>query len=177
MDNNILLSKLENARSKYKPTEIKVVIVAEAPPESLERFFYFENVKIADFLFLGISEVLYPKEKANYLFNKRNPLIKEQILKQFKSDGYYLLDLFELPITLNKDNNLVAVKKLSDKIENLCDINSPIILVKTNVYDIAYSSLKLKFNVINKRIDFPSCGNQLKFYNKFAEALKQIGSP
>jgi hypothetical protein len=174
MDKRQLLGQLEAARAKYLPEKIKAVIIAEAPPDSIDRFFYYEDVNKADYLFLGIIGVLYPGAKDIYLKNVRNPEMKELLLKQFQSDGYYLLDLFELPISMNSETDSFAVMKLSSKIEKLKIQNIPIILIKANVYDIAYHKLKLKFNVINKRIDFPSTGNQVKFHEKFLEVISQI---
>ena len=117
---------------------------------------------------------MYPGAKDIFLKNDRNPKMKEIILKQFQSDGYYLLDLFEVPISMNTDSDSFAVMKLKEKLEKLNAKNTPIILVKANVYDIAYYGLKPYFKVINKRIDFPSTGNQLKFHEKFSEVINQI---
>jgi hypothetical protein len=42
MDRIKILKQLESARNKYKPEVIKKLIVGEAPPDSIDRFFYFE---------------------------------------------------------------------------------------------------------------------------------------
>lgn len=47
--------QINNAREKYKPTNIKLLFIAEAPPEQTERFFYYEKVKDNDWLFLGFA--------------------------------------------------------------------------------------------------------------------------
>src|SRR5690606_13965994 len=67
-----LLEKLEQAREKYKPAKIDLLLVAEAAPDSLDRFFYYEDVKSEDFLFLGVVEVLNPALKEAYLRTGRN---------------------------------------------------------------------------------------------------------
>lgn len=36
------------AASKYRPTKVKVLLVAEAPPGAINRYFYFEDVKEHD---------------------------------------------------------------------------------------------------------------------------------
>jgi hypothetical protein len=174
MDNKDILKQLESARQKYLPTNIKTIIIAEAAPDSLERFFYYENVRKADYLFLGIIGVLYPEAKGLYLDNNRNPKMKEVILRQLQSDGFYILDLYELPVSINNDSEGVAVMKLSNKLEKLVSKNTPIILVKATVYDTVYYRLKSKFNIIDKRIDFPGCGNQTKFYEKFSEVIQKL---
>ena len=50
--------QINSAREKYKPERIKLLFIAEAPPEQTERFFYYEKVKDNDWLFLGIVKVL-----------------------------------------------------------------------------------------------------------------------
>jgi hypothetical protein len=51
----------EDARQKYKPDEIKFLLIAEAPPDAESgRFFYFEEVDKHDNLFIETMKVLYP---------------------------------------------------------------------------------------------------------------------
>ncbi len=169
-----LLKKLEEARKKYKPEKIKIIFIAEAPPDSLDRFFYYENVKKADYLFLGIIDALYPNLKESFLKSKRTPEIKQKILSQFKRDGFYLLDLYELPISMKFESKINARKKLSEKLKKICNKETSIILIKKDVYDNVYDFLKSNFNVINKKINFPSNGWQKKFKEKFTEALKIV---
>jgi hypothetical protein len=176
MEQNELLKKLEAARLKYKPAEMKAIFVAEAPPDGLERFFYYENVQRDDWLFLGIIGVLYPEEKEKYLKNGRRKMQKAALLRRIQADGYYLLDLYELPMSLTFIlPQQEAVKRLCNELTTLCDKSTPIILIKANVYDEAYSYLKEKgFNVIKERIAFPSSGQQTNFKNSFTKAIKEI---
>ena len=95
---------LEKARQKYLPKKIKYLLVAEAPPDSLERFFYFEDVKQHDYLFLGVAQAMYPDLKDKFLTSKRKMEIKKLILERFKSEGFFLLDLSDLPISLLNDS-------------------------------------------------------------------------
>ncbi len=76
--------QIEKARERYKPDVIKYILVAEAPPESLDRFFYFLNVKSSDWLFLGVMQTLYPLQKDKYILRKRDSALKENLLLQFK---------------------------------------------------------------------------------------------
>jgi hypothetical protein len=47
-----------------------------------------------------------------------------------------------------------------------------IILIKTTVFDAAYGALKSSgLPVVNRRIPFPSTGQQKRFREQFAEAL------
>lgn len=51
----------EVAAEKYRPAEIKLLLVAEAPPGAEERYFYFQDVTSNDWLFRGVVEVLLEK--------------------------------------------------------------------------------------------------------------------
>ena len=160
------------ARNKYKPNNINVLIIAEAPPCALDRFFYFEEVKTQDSLFLEIMGILYPKEKQRYLSSGRDPSMKRNLLETFKLDGYWLLDLSEIPTSVSNNSLESCVPSLVSKLEKHIDKNTPIILIKSNVYDICYEALKAKgYRVINERLPFPGSGQQKVFREKFARAL------
>ena len=98
------------------------------------------------------------------------------ILEKLKNDGFYLLDLSEIPMSYLKDSLNSQVPRLINKINEISDKNTKIILIKVNVYDIAYVALneaEIK-NVINCRITFPGSGGQTKFQSEFTEALRQV---
>lgn len=165
---------IEKARENYIPSKIKYLLIAEAPPESLDRFFYFSDVKTDDWLFIGVMQALYPSKKEEYLRQKRNPILKETLLTQFKDDGFYLIDLLDFPLSFYSEDLENTTYDLISKIKLLLDEQTKIILIKVNVYDTAFSVLKSNgFNVIDKRIVFPSSGGQQNFQVKFNEALKE----
>ncbi len=169
-----LKKQLEKARQKYKPETIKYLLVAEAPPDSLERFFYYDNVRQHDYLFLGVAEALYPKLKEQFLLSGRSSEIKNSILQTLQQDGFYLLDLSELPLSLLDTDLQSQLPSLVEKINSVADDNTQIILIKANVYDIVFYYLKPKFeNVIDQRITFPGQGGQRKFQDEFKQALKK----
>lgn len=170
-----LKNQLEKARQKYKPETVKYLLVAEAPPDSLERFFYYDNVRQHDYLFLGVAEALYPKLKEQFLLSGRSSEIKNSILLTLQQDGFYLLDLSELPLSLLDTDLQSQLPSLVEKINSVADNNTQIILIKTNVYDIAFYYLKQKLeNVIDQRITFPGQGGQRKFQDEFKQALKKV---
>jgi len=165
-------TKIEETRAIYKPQTIKYLLVAEAPPDSLDRFFYFSDVKTSDWLFLGVMQALYPLQKEEYLSKKRDSALKEILLKKFQEDNFYLIDLLDYPLSFYSGTLAETTNELVEKIKALSDENTQIILIKANVYDTAYKILKDNgFKVIDKRIDFPASGGQLKFQEKFKEAL------
>jgi hypothetical protein len=44
VDTSELKKQLENARLKFKPNRVKYLLIAEAPPDSIDRFFYYTDV-------------------------------------------------------------------------------------------------------------------------------------
>lgn len=170
-----LKKQLEKARQKYKPEIVKYLLIAEAPPDSLERFFYYENVLQHDYLFLGVTEALYPKLKEQFLLSGRSNELKITILQTLQKDGFYLLDLSDLPLSLLDSSLQSQLPTLVAKIKSVVDDNSQIILIKANVYDIAFQLLKTNFkNVVDQRITFPGQGGQRKFQDEFKQALKKV---
>lgn len=169
--------KINKARSKYRPKEISCLLIAEAPPDSLDRFFYYEDVKRADYLFLGIIEILYPKLKKEYL-NRRKPAEwKKKILQKFCADGFYLLDVLDIPLSMFSGYLSSASPDLIKRVKNLIDKNTPIILIKVTTYDAVFENLKnVGFRKIAPiRIPFPGQGQQKVFTEKFRGALKYLG--
>ncbi len=171
-----LKTQLEKARLKYKPNEVKYLLIAEAPPDSIERFFYYDNVDEKDYLFLGIVQSLYPDLKDKFLATGRSSVIKNEILLKLKSEGFYLLDLSELPLSLLIGNLSSQLSILINKVKKVAGKQTKIILIKTSVYDTAFRSLQEEFeNVVNIRIPFPLYDGVKLFPIKFEEALKSAG--
>lgn len=161
------------ARRKYRPVQVTTLIIAEAPPCALDRFFYFEEVNKQDSLFLEIMGVLYPDKKERYIKSGRDPLLKEELLEYFKSDGFWLMDLSEIPTSLINDPLENYVPGLMKRIDSIAGKDVPIILIKSNVYDLCYEPLSAAgYNVINERMPFPGSGQQGNFREKFRRALE-----
>ena len=93
-----------------------------------------------------------------------------------KADGFYLLDLSDLPLSLMTDDLSSQLPKLVRKIKKVSDKQTKIILIKATVFDTAYDYLKQKGfeNIVNIRIPFPGQGGQKNFQIKFNEALKFV---
>lgn len=163
------------ARNKYKPSHIRTLLIAEAPPCNLDRFFYFEDVKVQDSLFLEIMGVLYPDKKRRFLAAGRPLAGKEELLEMFQEDGYLLLDLYEVPDDLFYVPREESVAALLRRLERLIDKSTPIILIKTNVFDLCYPVLiENGYNVSNERLPFPGSGQQKVFREKFAKVLNGL---
>ena len=172
-DLQFLKARYARARNKYRPSAIQVLIVAEAPPCTPERYFYFEDVRKHDSLFLEIMGVLYPENKQRYLKSRRDPAIKEELLEGFKEDGFWLLDLSEVPPELEPIELQDCMPGLRKRLEQYIDKTTPIILIKASVYDICFAMLREEgYNVKDLRIPFPGSGQQGVFREMFKKALQ-----
>ncbi len=173
-----MANKFEIARRKYKPKDIKYLLIAEAPPdESSDRFFYFEDVKEKDSLFLETMKVLYP---GNYTDPKIVRKKKKQFLNKLKEDGFYLIDSTDQPMPNFKRHHKIklikdALPSLIEKVKNLANEDTKIILISSTVYEVCNGLLiKENVNVINEEmIDFPGTGRQIKFREKMTRLLKK----
>jgi hypothetical protein len=173
---NDIKNTIEEARAKYRPHEVKCLLIAEAPPEGLNRFFYYPDVKTADGLFLGVMEALYPSLKREYMAQKRQTTLKEKMLRQFQADGFYLMDLLDVPKGLYPGRCEDATDDLVNRVKGVAKLDTPIILIKANVYDIARGPLQcVGYRVVEQRIPFPGSGQQARFRQAFGDALASVG--
>ncbi len=152
-----------------------MLLIAEAPPDSLDRYFYFEDVRKHDSLFLETMGVLYPELKQRYLASGRDKTMKIELLENFKEDGYWLMDLSEVPCSLLNDSLVSFVPSLLERLEKFVGKETPIILIKSSIYDICYLPLISNgYNVNQERIPFPGSGQQRVFREKFRKAVNSF---
>ncbi len=171
-DLDFLKARYRAAQHKYKPAEVKTLIIAEAPPCALDRYFYFEEVPRQDSLFLEIMGVLYPEMKARYLAKKRDPALKVELLEEFQSDGCLLMDLAEVPHEASGIRHEDSLPDLLARVEKVAGPETRIILIKANVYDCCYLALMERgYRVSAERIPFPGSGQQAVFRERFGRAL------
>ncbi len=169
-----VLSRINRAREKYKPENIKLLFIAEAPPEQTERFFYYEKVRDNDWLYLAIVKALCGT--GTYDVAKMR-LHKERILPILQQDGIYLMDVCPIPLR----NGVSAEWCKNDFVQRLENEKSvskavtEIILIKANIYDCLYLELKNRnYKVQDMRIYFPSSGRQREFAEAMNNALQNI---
>ncbi len=169
------ISIFEKAIREYQPEIIRYLLVAETPPKSnSKRFFYFENVDEQDSLFLETMKCLYPNDTRN-VETKTIRANKSSFLRRFQKDGFYLIDSLDTPFeekySSKKKEALLRAgqKELLTKITKLCSKKTKVILIAAPVYNANYSFLiENDINVINKSlVDFPGSGGQKKFQEKF----------
>jgi hypothetical protein len=170
----------ERRRQHYMPDVIQTLLIAEAPPPC-GRFFYHAEVPKHDYLFLGVMDVLFREQTSQFLHERRDKTLKKRMLVDFKSQGFYLVDLFDRAGKQPEPAELQAVERLLGRLtrtrtRNIISPDSPVILIKVNIYDTLYRRLKeLSWNVIDVRMPFPSHGHQDCFRTAFGYALTLAG--
>lgn len=163
------------ASKRYRPSRIRTLLIGEAPPCALDRFFYFEDVKKQDSLFLEIMGVLYPEEKKRYLAKGRPTEGKADLLQLFQEDGFWLIDLYEVPGDFSKELEQQLVPNLLNRLPKYIDKQTPILLIKANIFDLCYGPLtEAGYQVSKERIPFPGSGQQGVFREKFKRALADM---
>lgn len=153
------------AALRYQPERVELLLVAEAPPSNLDRYFYFEDVTEQDSLFRYVARAVLSLEplRAN----------KGQLLSGLKEAGVFLIDLKTDPIV--EGNRADLPGRVADLLVR-CQALAPrrIILIKANVYDLAFSALRTAgLPVVDVRVPFPGSGRQREFQVQFAEALSR----
>jgi hypothetical protein len=145
---------------KFRPITIHTLLVAEAPPAALDRYFYFPDVRTQDALFRYVYE--------GVLGRKPTREAKTAQLTELKQHGLFLIDLSEDPL------GEMPLKAFVPDLVRRCQRLNPhrIILIKATVYDAAFAALReAGLPVVNERIPFPGSGRQREFVRAFGRAL------
>jgi hypothetical protein len=174
MENDDIHYRREMARLKYRPERIKTLLITEAPSESSDSFFYFEQVKRYDQLYVSIMKVLYPDIHIGELREG-----KATFLQKFKEDGFYIVDAVDRPFTHN-DNNKRRTRivwenrhDLTKKISPLVSEDTEIILIKCTVYELRNHLQVEGYRVINRcPIESPGSCHNTEFNIKFKGLIR-----
>jgi hypothetical protein len=150
----------ETAALRYKPETIKLLLVAEAPPASLHRYFYFDDVREQDSLFRYVCRGVLRKEP--------NRQLKGTLREDLRNRGVYLIDLKEEPVDGTPLDRFVP-----GLVERCGNLNpQKIILIKAAVFDAAYAALLAAGRPVSSvRVPFPGSGRQREFEAAFRQAL------
>lgn len=164
-------SRWETLRESFRPVEIKTLLVGEAPPDGGTRFFYHDDVPQHDNLFLAVMKVLYPTEAKAYKI-RRTPKAKKALLERFKADGFYLMDLYPMPLDQKPKGkgtsffSKVFMEKL--KQETLAEDCRIILLNPAKKLEQPLKDLGYKVFVV----PFPLYEGKVKFIQQFGEIVK-----
>jgi hypothetical protein len=150
------------AAQKYRPNRIRVLLIAESPPEDLSRYFYFEDAGSTDPLFDAVCEVLFEGERADKLTG----------LKELKRRGVYVVEL--------KPDSPRGESKLAPYVPpfliNLETLAPETIVTIGDAYDAAFRAIeKAKLPVVDVKVPDPAAGDLASFRNKLRQALVRGG--
>jgi hypothetical protein len=147
---------------RYRPTAIDLLIVGEAPPETLDRYFYFPKVKTQDALFQNVVRAVLRIEP--------NRGTKHELLGQLRDAGVFLIDvslepLNERPLAPHIAGLIRRARRLKPR---------RIVLAKANVHDDVFAPLEAAgLPVVAARLRFPVRGRQAEFVAGLRRARRE----
>jgi hypothetical protein len=148
------------AAARWRPDHIDLLLVAEAPPSALERYFYFEDVATHDSLFRHVVEgVLGEKPTRD----------KAPYLDALRERGVLLIDLSVDPFSDRREAIPRCIPDLARRARALRP--ERIVLIGAEVYDAAYGTLRRAgLPVVDVRLPYPGSGQQRRFLEGFRAA-------
>jgi hypothetical protein len=176
----------DEIRQQYRPNRIKRLLIAESPPPaediaSSRHFYRSDRVRTDDRLFTNTIKALYADaaDKPEIELEQQ----KEQWLKKFQSDGWYMIEALETSLQheITKPERQIRIRealpRLLERAKNLAYPETKIILIKSNVFEVAAEPLrKAGFTVLNTElVDYPGHFNQRAYRNKLARLAAQSG--
>ena len=152
------------AAARWRPATVDLLLVDEAPPSALDRYFYFEDVTTQDSLFryvvAGVLGVRPTRDKA--------PLLAE-----LREAGVFLLDACPDPFRNRRDELVRCLPDLAARSEQLRPRH--VVLIGSPLYDLAYEPLRAAgLPVVDARLPYPGSGQQARFAEGFAAALSTL---
>jgi len=172
-----------NVRETYRPKRIKVLLIAESPPpeadvQSSRHFYRSEKVRKDDRLFVNTIKALFPEAAEQTEAEIESN--KEQWLRRFQTDGYYMIEALSKSQVheVTKEQRQERIRKqlphLVEKVRELAEQETGVILIKSNVFDVAAQPLRAAgFNVLNTElVDYPGRFNQRAYRQKLIDLLR-----
>jgi hypothetical protein len=156
-------SRREQEALRFKPVAIRLLLVAEAPPASLDRYFYFDDVRKHDSLFRYVCRGVLGIEPGRER--------KAELLVRLRDRGVFLIDLQTDPV------DGTPLRMFVHDLVARCRTLQPrkIILIKATVFDAAHLALRdAGLPVSSIRVPFPGSGRQREFEAAFGRALNEV---
>lgn len=153
----------EAAARRWRPETVDLLLVDEAPPSALDRYFYFEDVHTQDSLFryvvAGVLGVRPTRDKT--------PLLAE-----LRDAGVFLLDACVDPFADRGRELPACLPDLVARAEELRPLR--VVIIGARLYDHAYDALRAAgLPVVDARLPYPGSGQQLRFAEAFAAVLNR----
>lgn len=179
------MQSYEQIRRTYKPAHIKILLIAESPPpapevQSSRQFYYTDRIRTDDRLFTNTIRALYPE--ATDVPEPELERDKEQWLQRFQADGFYMIEALETSqvheVTKRQRQNKIreSLPRLIERVRKLAKPDTKIILIKSNVFEIAAEPLRQAgFHVLNtENVDYPGHFNQRAYREKLAKLTRNV---
>lgn len=146
------------AAARWRPERIALLLVDEAPPSALDRYFYFEHVPAQDSLFRHVVEAVLGDKPSRD---------KAASLAALRDHGVFLVDLCEEPFRDRREAIPRAVPGLLRRARALRP--ERIVLIGADVFDHAFRPLRdAGLPVADLRLPYPGSGQQRRFLDGFA---------
>jgi len=176
------MNAYEKVRQTYKPAHVKVLLIAESPPprpevQSSRQFYYADRIRKDDRLFINTIRAVYPETVV--VPEPQLEEHKEEWLRRFQLDGFYMIEALEASqeheVTKKQRQARIhdAMPRLLERVKSLAEPDTKIILIKSNVFEVAAGPLKeAGFAVLNTElVDYPGHFNQRAYREKIAALL------
>src|ERR1700733_14408338 len=153
------------AAARYRPDTIELLLVVEAPPGALDRYFYFADVPDQDSLFRHVGRAVLGGEPSRPG--------KAGQLSCLADRGVFLIDLKPEP----KLEGETLEGCVADLVARAVELRPRhVTTIKANVCDLAQPALRAAgLHVIEQRVPFPGSGQQRRFLQTMGDALDSIG--
>lgn len=153
-------NRRREAARKYRPKRIKLLLVAESPPEDESRYVYFEAADSADPLFEEVCQVLFDSESTPE---------KTTGLKELRRRGVFVVEL--KPDAARKDESLVPyVPPFLINLDTLAP--EKIVLIGDDAYRAAFPLMeKADVPVVDVRVPLPTPEHEADFHRTLRQAL------
>lgn len=179
------MDSYNKTRQKYLPGQIKILLIAESPPpaanvESSRHFYRTDKTRKDDRLFINTVRAIYPEStKASEHELEQE---KDKWLRRLQADGWFVIEALEtsLPHEVTKQERQDKIRKnlprLLSRVRNLANKDTRIILIKSNVFEVAAEPLRQSgFTVLNNSLlDYPGRYNQHAYREKLSKLAKAV---
>jgi len=176
------MSEYDELRQHYRPAKIHYLLIAESPPppaefEGSRHFYRTDRPRREDHLFTNTVKALYPETLD--MTESELEATKEQWLRRFQADGWYMIEALEesqahgVTKPQRQERIREQLPRLIERVGELVDTQTKIILIKSNVFEVATEPLRAAgFNVLNQKlVDYPGHYNQSAYREKLAQLL------
>jgi len=179
------MNSYDDLRKQYRPKHIKLLLIAESPPpnadiESSRHFYRTDRIRTDDRLFTNTMRAFYPEITDTPEAELERD--KEKWLRTFQRDGRYMIEALEESQRheVTKKQRQVRIEdhvpRLIARVRELAEPNTKIILIKSNVFEVAAEPLRQAgLHVLNTElVDYPGHFNQHAYRQKLAKLASAV---